>query len=385
LFRRILFAAASIAVLSGTALAEAPFNFDTAPGRLPKTVRPTAYRIDVATDIDKLTLTGREAIDIDVRAPTRSIVLNQAGLTLQSATLEAGAAASIALDEKAQTATLSFAQPVPAGRHTLTIAYTGPIPETPNGLYYDDYRDADGAKKRMLVTQFEVADARRMFPAWDEPAFKATFQLTVTLKSDLVAVSNMPIAATKTVGPGLMQVTFAASPKMSSYLVAFVAGDIKAVSGQAAGVKMNAWAPAGREPEGRYALEAEEKLLPYYNTYFGTPFPLPKLDLLAIPGNYQAGAMENWGAITFIDDAMLLDPKTSAPQTGSPPGWRTRRPTISTRPGTNVRASTATVSRRWARTPCRPPTRSSRLSATRARRTRPSTASATRRAARCCA
>ncbi len=315
MFRRTLLVAASLAALSTAAFAEAPFNFDAAPGGLPKTVKPSAYKIDIATDLDALTLSGHETIDVEVRQSTRTITLNQAGLKLQSAKLETGAAAEIAQDDKTQTATLSFAAPVPAGRHTLSIAYSGPIPESPNGIYYDDYRDASGAKKRMLVTQFEVADARRMFPGWDEPAFKATFQLNVTLKSDLATVSNMPIASTKPAGPGLKTVSFQTSPKMSSYLVALVAGDMKAVSGQAAGVKMSAWAPTGRERQAAYSLAVEEQVLPYYNAYFGTAYPLPKLDLLAIPGNYEAGAMENWGAITFIDNAMLFDPATSSPET----------------------------------------------------------------------
>ncbi len=319
MIRRTLLVAASLAalsaVLAAAASAEAPFNFDAAPGGLPKTVKPSAYKIDIATDLDKLTLTGHETIAVEVRQPTRTITLNQAGLKLEAAKLETGATAEISQDDKKQTATLTFAAPIAAGRHTLSIAYSGPIPESPNGIYYDDYKDASGAKKRMLVTQFEVADARRMFPGWDEPAFKATFQLNVTLAKDLATVSNMPIAATKPAGPRLKTVSFRTSPKMSSYLLALVAGDMKAVSGQAAGVKMSAWAPTGRESQARYSLAVEEKVLPYYNTYFGTAFPLPKLDLLAIPGNYEAGAMENWGAITFIDDAMLFDPASSSPAT----------------------------------------------------------------------
>ncbi len=319
MIRRTLLVAASLAALSTAASAEAPFNFDAAPGGLPKTVKPSAYKIDIVTDLDKLTLTGRETIEVEVRQPTRTITLNQAGLKLESVKLESGATAEVSQDDKKQTATLTFAAPIPAGKHTLAITYSGPIPESPNGIYYDDYRDASGATKRMLVTQFEVADARRMFPGWDEPAFKATFQLNVTLAKDLATVSNMPIASIKAAGPGLKPglktVSFKTSPKMSSYLLALVAGDMKAVSGQAAGVKMSAWAPTGRESQARYSLVVEEKVLPYYNAYFGTAFPLPKLDLLAIPGNYEAGAMENWGAITFIDNAMLFDPANSSPET----------------------------------------------------------------------
>ncbi len=301
--------------LAAPALAGTPFDLDTTPGKLPKTVTPQAYHIDITPDLTALTLTGHETIDIQVRTPTDTITVNQAGLKLSAARLDAGIAAQITEDETAQTATFHFAQPIAAGAHTLTIDYTGPILATPNGIYYDDYKTASGATKRMLVTQFEVADARRMFPGWDEPAFKATFQLSVTLPKGLAGVSNMPIASTTPVGADAQRLVFETSPRMSSYLVALLAGDMAAVRGQAAGTQMAAWAPSGRESQAGYSLQVEETVLPYYNDYFGIAYPLPKLDLIAVPGNYEAGAMENWGAITFIDDAMLFDPKTSTADT----------------------------------------------------------------------
>jgi aminopeptidase N len=313
--RRSLFLSASFLALAGSASAEAPFSFDTAPGKLPKTVVPQAYRIDITPDLAKLTLTGRVSIDLTFTRPGDRAVLNEAGLTIGKAALEDGSLATITVDEKTQTATLVFPKTVAAGKHTLTLDYSGPIPATPNGIYHDDYKTESGQPKRMLVTQFEVADARRMFPGWDEPAFKATFQLSVNLPKDLTVVSNMPEAATKDAAGGLKRTEFATTPRMSSYLLALVAGDIAAVHGQAAGTQMSAYAPTGRQDQAAYALKAEENNLPFYNSYFGVKFPLPKLDLLAIPGNYEAGAMENWGAITFIDDAMLFDPKTSSPHT----------------------------------------------------------------------
>jgi aminopeptidase N len=313
--RHSLYLAASLVALATAAHAEAPFDFDHTPGKLPKTVVPEAYAIDIVPDLTALTLTGSESIDVTVRAPTASFTLNQAGLKIASATLEDGSAANIALNEKQQTATLTFPKTIAAGKHVLKIAYSGPIPETPNGIYYDDYKTPSGAKKRMLVTQFEVADARRMFPGWDEPAFKAKFQLSVTLPKDLAVVSNMPASSTTQVGADKQHIVFGQSPRMSTYLLALVAGDMKALSGSGGGTAMHAWAPSGEQDKAKYALSVEENVLPYYNTYFGVKYPLPKLDLIAIPGNYEAGAMENWGAITFIDDAMLFDPKTSSPAT----------------------------------------------------------------------
>jgi len=263
--KRSAFFAACVFPLAITVHAEAPFDFDRTPGRLPKTVAPIAYQIDVTPDLEKLTLTGHETIRINIRQATDTIVLNQAGLHIQSAKLTRdGAAAAVTLDEAAQTATLKFPRILPPGDETLEITYSGTIPATPAGIYYDDYKDAAGARKRMLVTQFEVADARRMFPGWDEPAFKATFQLTATLPRALAAVSNMPIESTTPTGTGLQRVRFKTSPRMSSYLLALVAGDMKAVSAQAAGVAMNAWTPSGREEQARYPLEVEQKVLPYY-------------------------------------------------------------------------------------------------------------------------
>ena len=297
------------------ARAEAAFDFDRTPGKLPKTVVPDSYTIDIVPDLQKLSLTGHEVIDLDVRQPVDSITLNQNGLTIGSAKLEATAAASITKDDKAQTATLHFAQAIPAGKHVLTMDFTGPIPNSPAGIYYDDYKTSSGASKRMLVTQFEVADARRMFPGWDEPAFKAHFKLSAVLPANFAAVSNMPIVATTPAGAGLNKVQFAISPKMSTYLLALVAGEMSAIRDKAGKTGLAVWAPTGEQEQGRYALSVERNVLPFYNEYFGVDYPLPKLDMIAIPGNYEAGAMENWGAITYIDDALLFDEKTSAART----------------------------------------------------------------------
>ena len=311
----------ALAVLAGgaaawpqTAGAEAPFDFAHTPGQLPKSVVPSAYAIDIVTDMVRLRLAGHERIMLAATVATDSITLNQAGLKLSAATLD-GIAATITQDDRAQTATLRLPHAFAAGRHTLVIDYDGPIPQTPNGIYYDDYRTPAGVSKRMLVTQFEVADARRMFPGWDEPAFKATFQLGVTLPKDYVPVSNMPVVSSVAAGPDAKRVLFATSPRMSTYLLALVAGDLAALHGDGGGTPINAYAPTGEQQNVAYALHAATEILPYYNGYFGVRYPLPKLDLIAIPGNYEAGAMENWGAITFIDNDVLFDPATSAPST----------------------------------------------------------------------
>ena len=287
---------------------------DQAAGQLPQTVIPSAYTIGITTDMTRARLTGHETIAVTATTAATQVVMNQAGLTLTRATID-GAAATVSEDQNAQTATLTPAGgSLAPGRHTISIDYSGPILATPNGIYYDDYKAPDGKTRRMLVTQFEVADARRMFPGWDEPDFKASFQLTATMPAAYVPVSNMPIAQVSKNG-ATQTVAFQRSPRMSTYLLALFAGDLGSLHGSGDGVPIGAYAPMGEQDQAQYALSAAEEILPFYDTYFGVKYPLPKLDLIAIPGNYEAGAMENWGAISFIDNAMLFDPKTSTQAT----------------------------------------------------------------------
>ena len=322
--RALVVSAAWLACAAAPAWAESPFDFAHTPGRLPKTVVPQSYTIDIVPDLAKLTLSGHETIDVTVTEPVDSITLNQAGLTITRAVLEDGAVATVSTDDHAQTARLGFANKIALGPHVLRLDYTGPIPNSPAGIYYDDYKLAAGGARRMLVTQFEVADARRMFPGWDEPAFKARFTLSAVLPAHFAAVSNMPIKestklpASNGGSPGsaaLQRVTFATTPRMSTYLLALIAGEMSAIRDRAANADLAVWAPTGEQEQGRYALGVERQVLPFYNDYFGVAYPLPKLDMVAIPGNYAAGAMENWGAITYIDNALLFDAATSDART----------------------------------------------------------------------
>jgi len=310
-----------LALLAGTpAFAQSSLPFDKIPGKLPKEVVPSAYRIDIAPDLDKLTTAAREEIDVDVAKPVDTITLDAIDITFDQVTLkDLNETATVTLDAEAQTATFHFTHPVPAGKHTLAISYRGIIPETPAGLYYNDY-DAGGAHKRMLVSQFESTDARRAFPSWDEPAFKASFALSVTLPADLAVVSNMPAASEQSAGSNdrgaaLKKTVFATTPRMSTYLLVLCAGDLERIHDTSTGTDIGVWAVRGKAEQGRGALEAAVRLLPYYNDYFGVKYPLPKMDMIAVPGNYQAGAMENWGGLTFIDDALLFDPKNSSEAT----------------------------------------------------------------------
>src|ERR1700730_15641308 len=170
-----------------------------------------------------------------------------------------------------------------------------------------------GAKKIALGTQFEPSDARRFFPCWDEPSFRARFQLTAVVPENWLAVSNMPIESEHKIAIG-KEVRFQPTPSMSSYLNVFVAGELEAIEMKAAGTQIRVIATKGKAEWGRYALESTAQILEYYNDYFGVPYPLPKLDQIAIPGGF-GGAMENWGGITYYESTLLFDPERSSTAT----------------------------------------------------------------------
>ena len=297
--------------LSGAALAESTFSFDATPGKLPKTVIPVHYVIELTPDLDSLELPGIEAIDIEVREPTARLTLNAVNITFASVSIDDEAQfAEVALDAGAQTATLNFPQPLAAGAHRLRIAFTAQINKFGSGLFIVDYPTAGGTK-RLISSKLEPADARRIFPCWDEPAFKATFALMVTVPRNFLAVGNMPVTREQPFGQDLKQVTFAPTPKMSSYLFVLTAGELERLTADADGVTVGVVTTAGKSGQGRFALDSAVKLLAYYNDYFGAKYPLPKLDLLAVPGGF-GGAMENWGGITFFESRLLFDPATNA-------------------------------------------------------------------------
>jgi aminopeptidase N len=298
-------------LLPGKAVAEPGYSFDTTPGKLPKTVVPLHYAIELTPDLASLALAGAEVVDIEVREPTARVTLNAVNMTLGVATIDDDAQrAEVALDGATETATLTFAQPLTAGAHRLRITFTARINAFGRGLFFVDY-PTDKGVKRMLSSQLEPADARRIFPCWDEPAFKATFALTVTVPRTFLAVGNMPVTREEPVAPDLKQVAFAPTPKMSSYLFVFAAGELERLTAETDGVTVGVVTTAGKREQGRFALENAVKLLDYYNDYFGVKYPLPKLDLIAVPGGF-GGAMENWGGITFFESRLLFDPSTNA-------------------------------------------------------------------------
>lgn len=296
--------------------AEKPFDFASTPGKLPKAVVPEEYAIRIAPHLEEHTFTGSETIKLQVREPVRRLVLNALEIEIGGASVDGKAipSSAIKLDPKEQTATLTLAAELPAGPHALELKFTGKINRQGQGLHYAPYQEqGTGAKKTMLGTQFEATDARRFFPCWDEPSFRARFQLTVVVPENFTVMSNMPIEAeTKTVGG--KEVRFAATPPMSSYLNVFCAGELDAIHAKKGEVTHGVIATKGKAEMGRYALESSQQILEYFNEYFGVPYPLPKLDHIAVPGGF-GGAMENWGGITYYESRLLFDPEISSAET----------------------------------------------------------------------
>ena len=287
----------------------------TGTTQLPRNVRPSHYAVSITPHADKLAFDGKVAVDVDVLEPTRTITLNAIDMTFANATLTPKGGkpwvAKVGVDDKAQTATFSFDKPVPAGTYTLSMTYAGKIGTQANGLFAIDY-DTKAGKKRALYTQFENSDARRFIPSWDEPAYKATFDLDVTVPTGLMAVNNMPAASSKDLGNGLTHVVFKTSPKMSTYLLFFGLGDFDRATTMSGDTEIGVVVQKGHVAQAQFALESSKAVLAEYNDYFGVPYPLPKLDNIGSPGSSQFfGAMENWGAIYTFEYALLLDPSIS--------------------------------------------------------------------------
>ncbi|PYJ13059.1 MAG: aminopeptidase [Verrucomicrobia bacterium] len=299
-----------------TMIAEKPFSFKDTPGKLPKEVVPTDYSIRIVPNIDAFTFTGAETVKLMVRSPVHQLVLNALEIEITEASLddEVLPKSALKVDKEKELITLALTSELSLGDHILALSFSGKINQQGQGLFYVHYQEqGSGAQKIMLGTQFEATDARRFFPCWDEPAFRARFQLTVVVPENWLAVSNMPIASEKKIAGG-KEVRFAATPPMSSYLNVFVAGELDLIESRVGPTQIRVIATKGKAELGRYALEVTAQILQYYNEYFGVPYPLPKLDQIALPGGF-GGAMENWGGITYFESALLFDPKNSSAET----------------------------------------------------------------------
>ena len=308
----------TLVLVAPFAHADAPFRFTDTPGQLPKDVVPREYALQIAPDIAGHSFRASQTIRIEVLRPTSQIVMNALNLEIDSATLQGAGRAPVHLDAPRMDAdkqTLAFALPAPLapGLYTLAMAWRGRINSVPEGLYLDSY-PTPGGDKQVLATMMEPTGARRLLPCWDEPVFRAAFRLQVDLPAGYAAYSNTPVAKTARLADGGQRVAFAATPKMASYLLAFVAGDMERLESVAEGTRIGIVTTRGKQGSAQYALDATTRLLRYYNGYFGIRYPLRKLDQIALPGGFR-GAMENWGAVVYNEPTLLVDPGLSPEST----------------------------------------------------------------------
>ena len=279
--------------------------------RLPATVTPEHYDLSFTVDLAHARFEGTETIRVQVNEPTPRIVLNAIDLAFKDVTIAAGGGgaqqATVSLDEQAQTATLTVPQSLAKGPAEIRIHYSGILNDKLRGFYLSKSKEG-----RYAVTQFESTDARRAFPCFDEPAFKATFAVTLVVDRGDTAISNGTVVS-DTNGPQRSQhtVTFATSPKMSSYLVAMAVGRFECLEGSAEGVPIRVCATPDKKELGHLALESVQQILKFYNSYFAIKYPFRKLDVVAVP-DFAAGAMENTAAIFYRETDLLADAKTAS-------------------------------------------------------------------------
>ncbi|XP_014604170.1 PREDICTED: puromycin-sensitive aminopeptidase isoform X1 [Polistes canadensis] len=294
-----------------TGITEKPFR------RLPKNVRPCHYDITLVPDITNFVFKGTENVHIEVLTPTDTIVLNSLEINIKSAHYVNNdgctiSAKSINTSPSEETATLVFDDKLPVGKDViLTLEFDGEINDKMKGFYRSKYRRADGSVAYAAVTQFEPTDARRCFPCWDEPALKATFDITLKVPIGVIALSNMTIKE-RNVSESIETLSFERTPLMSTYLVAVVIGEFDCIEDKSSdGVLVRVYTPKTKQEQGQFALEVATKVLPYYKTYFGIAYPLPKIDLIAIK-DFSSGAMENWGLVTYREACLLVDPQNTS-------------------------------------------------------------------------
>jgi aminopeptidase N len=298
------------------ASAQEKFNFENTPGKLPKTVVPRHYVIHLEPDLEQMSTEGAEGVEIEVLKPSSQIVLNAVETQIWNASLAHGPSREELkpqFDAGNQLVKFTTSTPLQPGSYTLSFSFRSKISSNSRGLFAQSY-DLRGKAESLLATQFEPADARRAFPCWDEPSYRATFQLSVKILKRETAISNMPAVAEQAFGNDQKIVIFGRTPPMASYLVALICGKLEWLEDQVAGIRLRVLTTPGKKEFGEFALESTKKLLEYYNAYFGIKYPLPKLDQIALPVNF-GGAMANWGVITSNENLLLFDPANSSSAT----------------------------------------------------------------------
>ena len=267
---------------------------------------PEHYQLSLDLDRPGRQFTGAVTIQGVVPDTSNSVSVHAKDLTISSATVDGKATPfTTGRDDE-----LTIVDVAP-GRHDVTFVFSGVISDAMHGLY-PCYYTHEGVKKELLATQFESHHAREVFPCIDEPEAKATFDVTLITESEITVLGNMPILSQQSTGDRL-ETTFGTTPRMSTYLLAWVAGDLhRKTATTKSGVEVNVWATPAQPAESLdFALDVATRTIDFFDDYFGTPYPLPKSDHIALP-DFSSGAMENWGLVTYREIALLADPKTTS-------------------------------------------------------------------------
>lgn len=268
---------------------------------------PKNYNITFEPDLEKFIYTGREIITFDVAEEIDVIILDSVDLEIVKCQLLIKAK-SVEVEHEVDKGALRLHlnQPLIKGEYQLIVDFKGTINNFLAGWYRSRYQ-VNGKQKYVATTHFEPADARRVFPCIDNPSYKATFDIALKIDKDLTAVSNMLPVSQKTAGKDKKMVTFAQTPLMSTYLLYLGAGEFEFFESKYRNVVIRGVATPGKSQHTKFAVESARKFLAYFEEYFDFEYPLPKVDLIAV-ADFAAGAMEQWGAITFRENILLSIP-----------------------------------------------------------------------------
>ena len=275
---------------------------------------PLNYKLTFEPDLKKFTFDGLESVSINCKKSVNIITMNCAELKIKSCIVKSGKKiikSTPKINEKTEELQIKLGEKI-RGLCTVDLEFKGILNDRLLGFYRSKYQQ-NGKTKYLATTQFEAADARRAFPCWDEPEAKATFEISIIADNKFTAISNMPIKTKKKIGNKITY-NFQKTPLVSTYLIYLGVGEFEYLTGKAGKIQIRVVTTKGNTSKGKFSLELGKKLLTSYEKYFGIKFPLPKLDLIAVP-DFAAGAMENWGAITFRETILLYDPKTSSTRT----------------------------------------------------------------------
>lgn len=287
----------------------------TKNARLAKSVVPKTYHIELKPDLENFTFSGVETIKLSVSKPTKVLTLHSKEIEISTADIMIGKdkifASKITYDNKSQTANFIFSKVIPKGQVTLTLVFKGILNDKMRGFYRSRY-NVGQKEYHMATTQFEATDARRAFPCFDEPAQKAVFHVSLVVPKGKTAISNTLPVSVREHEAGYEVVKFAPTPKMSTYLLAFIVGDFEYLEKKSKrGVQVRVYTTPGKKHQAKFSLDCAVKTLDFYEAYFDIKYPLPVLDMIAIP-DFSSGAMENWGAITYRESALLVDEDKSS-------------------------------------------------------------------------